>query len=103
MKYMVQMEVSVEAAAKFEMGEGPGAFVGYLTEKFRPDAMYFGLDRRSVFIIVDLDETSMAQLMVLGSHFSGSHAQFSAVAPLATFGELAQKAISVISEAPLPK
>ena len=102
MKYMIHVEVSVDAVKNMEQGDGPGQLVGYIAEKFKPDSMHFGLSRRAIYMIADLDETQLCEAMVVLSTFAGAHPEVTAVAPLEDFGGFAASALAALKEAPMP-
>ena len=93
MKYFVQIDVGIEQGNHMERSGGPGPMMGRFIETFEPEALFMALDRRAMFMIADLDEIKMAQVMAVAAHMGGNYPTVVPVAAADAFGPLFAQAM----------
>jgi len=64
----------------FEKG-GPGPIIGYVMDRFSPEASYTQAGLRGVFIVADLEEAQMTELMLIVSKKFGTYPEFTPPSP----------------------
>lgn len=81
MRYVVQIEVPVEAGNQLERKPGgPGPMIEALLKRFKPEGAYFGTTRRAVYLVVDLATAAdIVELMVTCAHNLGAQPTFTPV------------------------
>ena len=101
MRYMVHIEISPEAGNKLDFEEGgPGAIIKYLAERFKPEMFYVTTIRRAMWMVMDLNESTMAELMLVVSKKFGSYPLCTPVIHGPDVVEVAAEAIEVAKNAP---
>lgn len=100
MRHMVHFQVTVEQGLKIEAAGGPGKLIGYVTETYKPDQIYFNTTRREGWIIVDTDQQKITELMGLMTRMTGSYPDIAPVLTLQEFGPYIGKVLSALSNAP---
>ena len=80
MKHLVQIQVTPQAGSELEARPGgPGAVIGRIVDRFKPEAVYMSPAHRSIYLVCDLDTTGIAELMLVSSRFAGQHPVFTPV------------------------
>jgi hypothetical protein len=102
MRYLVYFEVSTDVGNRLDFEEeGPGKIIGYVVNRFKPEVMYTEAGTRNVFMVADLDETQMTELMLIVSKKLGTQLELTPVIPGAATVEIAAKAIENVKKAPI--
>src|SRR5665647_3670502 len=71
MRYLVYFEVSTDVGNRLDFEEeGPGKIIGYVVNRFKPEVMYTEAGTRNVFMVADLDETQMTELMLIAVSYT---------------------------------
>ncbi|MGZ4847844.1 MAG: hypothetical protein ACXV3E_08695 [Halobacteriota archaeon] len=100
MRYLVYLEISTEVGNRIDFEEGgPGKIMGLVMERFKPEAVYAEAGSRNVFMVADLDETQMTELMLIASKKLDTYPEFTPVFPGAATPEMAAKAIEEVKKA----
>ena len=96
MKYFVKLSVTIEAGAEIESRPGgPGPIVERLLERFKPEAVYFTINKRTMLMFVDLpDPADITELMVAGAGIFGAYPTFTPVISGDQFAEVISKALT---------
>ncbi len=81
----------------FEEG-GPARILGYLTNRFAPEAVYTEVGMRASFLVADLDEEQVTELMLITSKKFGTYPEFTPLLSGA-IPEIAAKAIDEVKKA----
>lgn len=101
MRYLVYFEIPADVGNRLDFEEGgPGPLIGYVMDRFAPEASYTQAGLRGVFIVADLDEAQMTELMLIVSKKFGTYPEFTPVIPLAATPDIATKAIEKAKKAP---
>ena len=101
MRYMVYFEVPIEVGNRMDFeGEGPGPIFGHIMERFAPEAVYSQAGMRAVFMVVDLNEAQMTELMLVVSKTLGTYPDFAPIMSAEATMEVAAKAIIEAKKAP---
>jgi hypothetical protein len=99
---LVYFEVPAEAGNRLDFEEeGPGQILGYMMNRFAPEAVYTQAGMGAVFMVADLDETQMTEIMVIASKRLGTYSEFIPVIPGAATPGIAAKAIEEVKKAPI--
>jgi hypothetical protein len=99
--YLIYFEIPAEAGNSLDFEEGgPGPILGYVMDRFAPEASYTQAGMRAVFMVADLDEAQMTELMLIVSKKFGTYPEFTPVIPGATTPGIAAKAIEEAKKAP---
>lgn len=102
MLYLVYIEVPAEAGTRLDFEEeGPGQILGYMMNRFAPEAAYIQAGMRAVFMVADLNEAQMTELMLIVSKKFGTYPEFTALIPAAAIPEMVGKAIEAVKKAAL--
>jgi hypothetical protein len=102
MRYLVYFEVPADVGNCIDFEEGgPGKIIGYMMNRFAPEAVYTKAGMRAVFMVADLDETQMTEMMVIASKRLGTYPEFTPVIPGAATPGIAAKAIEEVKKAPI--
>ncbi|MGZ4865164.1 MAG: hypothetical protein ACXV5H_09340, partial [Halobacteriota archaeon] len=97
---LVYFEVPAEAGTLLDFEEGgPGKILGHIMERFAPEAMYSQAGMRAIFMVADLNEAQMTELMLIVSKKFGTYPEFTALIPAAAIPEMAGKAIEDVKKA----
>ena len=100
MLYLVYIEVPAEVGTRVDFEEqGPGHIIGYVMNRFAPEAVYIKAGTRASFIVADLNEAQMTELMLIVSKNFGTYPKFTALIPAAAIPEMAGKAIEEVKKA----
>ena len=68
MRYLVYFEIPADVGNSLDFEEGgPGPLIGYIMDRFAPEASYTQAGLRGVFMVADLDEAQMTELMLIVS------------------------------------
>jgi hypothetical protein len=98
---LVYFEIPAEVGNRLDFEEGgPGPIIGYVMDRFWPEASYTQAGLRGVFIVADLDEAQMTELTLIVSKKFGTYPEFTPVIPLAATPGIAAKAIEEAKKAP---
>ena len=101
MRYLVYFEVSTDVGNRLDFEEGgPGKIIGYVVNRFKPEVMYTEAGTRNVFMVADLDETQMTELMLIVSKTLGTYPDFAPIMSAEATMEVAAKAIIEAKKAP---
>lgn len=94
MRYLVYFEVPTEVGNRIDYEEGgPGKIMDYMVNRFAPEATYTQASLRAVFVVADLDEAQMTEIMLVVSKRLGTYPEFTPVIPAAATPGIAAKAI----------
>jgi len=101
MRYWVYFEVPVEVGNRIDFEEGgPGRIIGYMMNRFAPEAAYTQAGLRAVFMVADLDEAQMTEIMLIVSKKLGTYPEFTPVIPGAATPGIAAMAIEEAKKVP---
>jgi hypothetical protein len=101
MRYLVYFEVPVEVGNRIDFEEGgPGRIIGYMMNRFAPEAAYTQAGMRAVFMVADLDEAQMTEIMLVVSKRLGTYPEFTPVIPGAATPGIAATAIEEAKKVP---
>jgi hypothetical protein len=101
MRYLVYFEIPTEEGNRLDFEEaGPGPILGYVMDRFKPEASYTQAGMRAVFMVADLNEAQMTELMLIVSKKFGTYPEFTPVVPGAATPGIAAKAIEEAKKAP---
>ncbi len=101
MHYLVHIEISPEVGNKIDFEEGgPGAIFMHLAERFNPEMFYVTTVRRGLWMVMDLDVSAMAELMLIVSKTFGTYPLCTPVIRGSNVAEVAAKAIEVTKNVP---
>ena len=101
MRYLVYFEVPADVGNRIDFEEGgPGKIIGYMMNRFTPEAVYSQAGLRAVFMVADLDEAQMTEIMLIVSKRLGTYPEFTPVIPGAATPGIAAKAIEEAKKAP---
>ena len=77
MKYLVEVQASIERGNAIDAQGGPAPLFAYVVQRFKPEAFYGNPTRRQVFRIVELaTEADVAELMYILTWFTGTEPTF---------------------------
>ena len=94
MKYMIRIQVSVEAGKVIdELPGGPGPFVKRLVDRFKPESVYISPSHRELFLVAELGPADVAELMIAGATYSGNYPEFVPVVTVDEFPAIVAKAL----------
>ncbi len=100
MRYLIYFEIPAEAGNSLDFEEGgPGPILGYVMDRFAPEASYTQAGMRAVFMVADLNEAQMTELMLIVSKKFGTYPEFTALIPAAAIPEMVGKAIEEVKKA----
>ncbi|MGZ4892296.1 MAG: hypothetical protein ACXV2B_08605 [Halobacteriota archaeon] len=100
MRYLVYVEVPAEVGNRMDFEEsGPAKILGYLRERFAPEAWYSQAGMRAIFLVVDLNEAQMTEMMLIVSKKFGTYPEFTPLIPGDVTPEMATKAIQEVKKA----
>jgi len=94
------MEVPTQVGNRIDFEEGgPGKIIGYMMNRFAPEAAYTQAGMRAVFMVADLDEAQMTEIMLITSKKFGTYPEFTPLIPGDSTPEIAAKAIQEVKKA----
>jgi hypothetical protein len=100
-RYLVYFEIPTDEGNRLDFEEGgPGPILGYVMDRFAPEASYTQAGMRAVFMVADLDEAQMTELMLIVSKKFGTYPEFTPVITGAATPGIAAKAIEEAKKAP---
>ncbi|MGZ4864153.1 MAG: hypothetical protein ACXV5H_04890 [Halobacteriota archaeon] len=100
MRYLVYIEVPTEAGNLLDFEEGgPGKILGYVADRFSPEAVYGQAGMRASFMVVDLNEAQMMEMMLITSKKFGTYPEFTPLIPGDSIAEIAAMAIQEVKKA----
>ncbi|HUF50432.1 MAG TPA: hypothetical protein VMN60_06335 [Longimicrobiales bacterium] len=74
MRFIIHAEVPVEVGNRLEKEGDPFQKLGPILERFKPEAVYFGMARRELFLAVNVNEAmELGELAVTIAHVLGSY------------------------------
>ena len=101
MRYLIYFEIPTEEGNRLDFDDGgPGPILGYVMDRFKPEASYTQAGMRAVFMVADLNEAQMTELMLIVSKKFGTYPEFTPVVPGAATPGIAAKAIEEAKKAP---
>jgi hypothetical protein len=101
MRYLVYFEVPIEVGNRIDFEEGGlGPIIGYMMNRFAPEAAYTQAGMRAVFIVADLDEAQMTEIMLIVSKRLGTYPEFTPVIPGAATPGIAALGIEAAKKVP---
>jgi hypothetical protein len=101
MRYLVYFEVPAEVGNRIDFeGGGPGRIIGYMMNRFAPEAAYTQAGMRAVFMVANLNEAQMTEIMLIVSKRLGRYPEFTPVIPGAATPDIAATAIEEAIEVP---
>jgi hypothetical protein len=71
-----------------------------MMNRFTPEAAYTQAGMRAVFLVADLDEAQMTEIMLIVSKKLGTYPEFTPVVPAAATPGIAAKAIEEAKKVP---
>jgi hypothetical protein len=99
-RYLVYIEVPTDAGNRVDFEEGgPGKILGYVAERFAPEAIYTQAGMRASFMVADLNEAQMTEMMLITSKKFGTYPEFTPLIPGDATPEIAAKAIAEVKKA----
>ncbi len=81
--------------------EGPAKILGYIANRFAPEAMYIQAGLRAVFMVADLNEEQMMEMMLIVSKQFDTYPEFTPVFPGNEISGIVVKAIDEVKKAQL--
>jgi hypothetical protein len=94
MRYLVCFEVPAEVGNRIDFeGVEPGRIIGYMMNRFAPEAAYTQAGMRAVFMVANLNEAQMTEIMLIVSKRLGRYPEFTPVIPVAATPDIAATAI----------
>lgn len=94
MRYLVYIEVPTQVGNRIDFEEGgPGKIIGYMINRFAPEAAYTQAGMRAVFMVADLNEAQMTEIMLITSKKFGTYPEFTPLIPGVETPGIAAKAI----------
>ncbi len=100
MLYLIYIEVPADVGTRIDFEEGgPAKIIGYLMERFSPEAVYTEAGMRASFMVADLNEEQMTEMMLITSKKFGTYPEFTPVFPGRATPEMAAKAIEEVKKA----
>ena len=100
MRYLVYIEVPADVGNRMDFEEGgPAKILGYVIERFAPEASYTQAGMRAVFMVADLNEAQMTEMMLITSKKFGTYPEFTPLIPGDSTLEIAAKAIQEVKKA----
>ncbi len=100
MHYLIYIEVPADVGTRLDFEEGgPAKIIGYVANRFAPEAMYTQAGLRAVFMVADLNEEQMTEMMLIVSKKFGTYPEFTPVIPGNATLEIAAKAIDEVKKA----
>jgi hypothetical protein len=98
---LVYFEIPTEAGNRLDFEEGgPGPILGHIVDRFAPEAWYTQAGSRAVFMVAELNEAQMTELMLIVSKKFDTYPEFTPVIPGAATPRIAAKAIEEAKKAP---
>jgi hypothetical protein len=98
---LVYFEIPTDEGNRLDFEEGgPGPILGYVMDRFAPEASCTHAGMRAAFMVADLDEAQMTELMLIVSKKFGTYPEFTPVIPGAATPGIAAKAIEEAKKAP---
>ncbi len=99
MRFMVHIEVPTDVGSRSDFeGEGPSPIVKHFVERFNPETFYLTPSRRAIWMVADLDEVKMTEIMLAASKNLGVYPTFTPVVPRADALQIAEKAIEALKK-----
>jgi hypothetical protein len=101
MRYLFEITASAERGNEIDSKGGPGPILGYIAERFKPEAVYVSTLRRQVWLVADL--TSFAQvheLMQICSRLTGTEPTITPVMLAPEAAEAIQESTENAKKAP---
>ncbi|RJO67457.1 MAG: hypothetical protein C4523_09430 [Myxococcales bacterium] len=100
MRYLVTLNVPVEAGVRIEQQSGgPGEVFSKIVETFKPESFYCGLDRRSIYLVLNADNpTRLAEFMITASTMTGVYPEFIPVAPANEMQPIVNQAMNTLNK-----
>jgi hypothetical protein len=103
MRYVIHGVIPAELGNKLDQKGGPGAIIGHLMTRFKPEGAYTNYGKRQVWLVVDFKEPAdQAEFMILWSRWFNSYAEMEPVDLLSEAPKVAEKAIKGAANAPRP-
>ncbi len=100
MLYLVYFEMPADVGTRLDFEEGgPGQLIGYMMNRFTPQAAYIQAGNRNGFMIADLDVAQMQELAIVVSKKLGTYPEFTPIIPAADIPGIAAKAIEAVKKA----
>ncbi|MCC6995969.1 MAG: hypothetical protein IT370_15275 [Deltaproteobacteria bacterium] len=94
MKHLVQIQITTQAGVELEARPGgPGAVIGRIVDRFKPEAVYMSPAHRAIYLVCDLTTSDMAELMLVSHRFAGQNPVFTPVIEGKEFGAMLGKAL----------
>lgn len=89
MKFHVQLDVSEDVGNRLETTPGALDFIGRFLDRFKPEAAYFGANRRRAFLVVDFESMGdLAEFAMSWTRVCGKYPEFTAVGSVQEFGQM---------------
>jgi hypothetical protein len=99
-RYLVYIEVPTEVGNRMDFEEGgPAKILGYVMERFAPEAVYTQAGMRASFMVAELNEAQMTEMMLITSKKFGTYPEFTPLIPGDSTPEIAAKAIQEVKKA----
>ena len=100
MRYLVYIEVPTDIGNRMDFEEGgPAKILGYIMERFSPEAWYTQAGLRAVFMVAELNEGQMTEMMLITSKKFDTYPEFTPLIPGDSTPEMAAKAIQEVKKA----
>lgn len=100
MLYLVYVKVPTDIGNRIDFEEGgPGKVIGFIMNRFKPQAAYAEAGKRNFFVVADLNEAQMTEFMLVASKQMGAYPRFIPLIPGAAVPEMAEKAIEEVKKA----
>ncbi|MGZ4846755.1 MAG: hypothetical protein ACXV3E_03060 [Halobacteriota archaeon] len=99
MRYLIYIEVPADVGTRMDFEEGgPAKILGYFEKRFAPEAVYTQAGMRASFMVADLDEEQVTEMMLITSKKFGTYPEFTPLISGA-IPEIAAKAIEGVKKA----
>ncbi len=100
MRYLIYIEVPADVGTRIDFEEGgPAKILVYFIERFSPEAVYTQAGMRASFMVADLNEDQMTEMMLIVSKKFGTYPEFTPVFPGNATPEMARKGIEEVKKA----
>jgi hypothetical protein len=101
MRYLFEITAPAERGNEIDSKGGPGPLLGYIAERFHPEALYVSTIRRQVWLVVDLASFAQVhELLQLCSRLTGTEPTITPVVPGEEAGPAIQEASENANKAP---
>ncbi len=100
MRYLIYIEIPTDVGTRLDFEEGgPAKILGYLVKRFSPEAFYTVAGMRAVFMVADLNEDQMTEMMLIVSKKFDTYPELTPVIRGDETPKMAERAIEEVKKA----